>query len=357
LVVVDPWKNFMPELPEPLLRALEEERDTLNERFRQRQRGGQRIDGSAFLAHVEQAIAPLVMQVHACLPERTRGAVVQLYEASLDLFAASQLGPSASSPLVHRTWKELLPHVSPRVLALHPQQAAGCLSNAVVQIAAQTGARAGEWIDLMGRAAPQCGTLSELLDAGKVAAWLAGMVQYRQAALEIAGRLPTKVACALLGLEPNLSAERLAEILIRLKGNVWLKARAAAGQQEDAAIRCVGMPGAFTGFGGLFARPPIVTLQGERLLASDRQSTWELRADAYGAWFRRVNEGPPALRPATSSKEVAIDRRGALRWGTQSLLAPELANPTSIACDGQTTAVTIATSHHVFLYSRLGPLT
>ncbi|HTN75218.1 MAG TPA: hypothetical protein VL096_08225, partial [Pirellulaceae bacterium] len=153
----------MTELAAAFVRALDEDRDLLNLRYLQRQRSGQRIDPTAFLWHVEQALAPLVARVEACLPERTRGALVALYEVSLDLFAASQLGPDARLPAVQRLWREVLPHVVPRVLALYPQQVAGCLSNAVVQIGSQRGARPDDWLTTMAQLAPHCASLGELL--------------------------------------------------------------------------------------------------------------------------------------------------------------------------------------------------
>ncbi|HTN76622.1 MAG TPA: hypothetical protein VL096_15285, partial [Pirellulaceae bacterium] len=132
----------------------------------------------------------------------------------------------------------------------------------------------------------------------------------------------------------------------------WLSVSAAQQPATSVTLRCVALAGSFTGFGGLFARPPLVFVQAGRFITTDQQSTWEMLGDAYGVWFCRVGGAASSPPTRTNQADVTIDRQGIIRWGKLSLSAPQLAATTSIACDGQTLAVTIPTSHHVFLYSR-----
>jgi hypothetical protein len=340
------------EFPTAFVRALEEQRDALNARFALRMRGGSRIDGGAFLRHLQQAVAPLVGQVHALLPERTAGALAALYDVSLDLFAASLLGPEAKMPWVGRVWSDLLP-AAPSLIARDAQQVAGCLSNAAFQIAGQRGARPEEWLARMQQVAPHCHSTSELLEAGKVAAWQAGMVQYRAAALAAAEALRPPLAALALGLHAETPPAEISAILARLRQHVWLTASAAAAGKLEAAIASVGTAGAFAGLGGLFQRPPLVSTDGQQLLVTDGHSHWELIADAYGAWLRRETAPAKATKSARAAG-IAVERGGLIRWGEHSLAQPHLAQATSFAACGQTLAVTIPTSHHVFLFSSFG---
>lgn len=341
----------MPELHSALRRVLSDERESLNSRFALRQRSGQKIDAQAFLQHLAERIGPTAASIDAVLPERTRAAVSALYDASLDLFAAAQLGPEAKSPWGELVWSDLLPSVPTRLLAMHTQAVVGCLANAVVQVGSQRGARPDEWLQIMQRVAPRCGTLGELLDAGKVAAWQAGMAQYRRAALEAAARLSAEPACLALSVEP-CNEEAVAALLKRLQRDKWLRASDALQTPSGAKqIRSVATAGAFVGFGGLFHRPPLVWSEEGRLLTSDNGVAWELFADAYGAWFCRIGPHPA---PAAKRCAVSVDQRGTIRWGKLSFEAPHLAQATGVACDGETLAVTTATSHHVFLWSRTG---
>ncbi len=344
----------MTQLSPAFVETLRAEREKLNGKFAHRLRGGHRIDADAFLQHLEQRVAPLVEQVEVVMPERTRGALLALYDASLDLFAASLLGPDAKMPWVQLVWSNVLPAVAAEVLARQPQQVAGCLCNASFQIASQRGTRPEQFVARMQQVAPQCVSLTELLEAGKIAAWQVGMVQFRAAALEAAGALRPSLAGLALGIVEATSADELATLLGRLRENVWMTVEAACGGGSRAAIICTATAGAFTGFGGDFIRPPLVRFDGQRLLASDGRWQWELLADAYGVWLRRIGSAPVKHPKTANEPGIAIDARGIIRWGMLTLAQPHLAHASSFACSGQTLAITIPTSHHVFLYSSTG---
>jgi hypothetical protein len=341
------------ELPAAFVEALAAQRDSLNARFALRLRGGSRIDAETFLRHLEQSVAPLIGQIHAVQPDRSRAVVAALYDVSLDLFAASLLGPDAKMPWVKRVWAELFPAAA-GLLARQPQQVAGSLCNAMFQISTQAGSRPQRWIQRMQQVVPHCTSLGELLEAGQVAAWQAGMVQYRAAALTAAGQLRAPLAALALGLPESTSAAEMTMRLNRLRDHAWLTVEAAGSAEAGQAIECVATVGAFSGFGGVFFRPPLVSSDKNRLLVSDGRSQWELLADAYGAWFRRAGGAPAKRSKAPTHDNVSVDRHGTIRWGEQSLALAQLANPSSFAVSGPTLALTIPTSHHVFLFSNMG---
>ena len=342
----------MTELSPVVIELLEAERETLNARFALRQRGGGRIDPAAFLEHLQRCVAPLVERVQAYRPERARGTLVALYDASLDLCAASLLGREAKMPWVQKVWTDVLP-AAVELLARDAQQVAGSLSNAIFQVASQRGTRPEVWLKRMRDVVSQCQSTGELLDAGKVAAWQAGMVQIRGAALTIASQLRPQLASAALGRADALSADELTVLIGRLREQPWLTVEAAR-RASTLGIAAAATVGAFTGFGGEFSRPPLVFGDGERLLVTDGQSQWELLADAYGAWLRRSGGAIEKHPQPQNNRDFAIDNRGTIRCGPQTLAEPQLANATSFVGHTQTLAVTIATSHHVFLYSAIG---
>lgn len=334
----------------PFVAALQEDREALNTRFALRLRGGAKIDGGALLEHLARAVSPLVEQVHSSLPERTRSVVTALYDVSLDLFTASLLGPEAKMSWVQRVWLELLPATT-KLLAREPHQVAGSLCNAAYQIASQPGARPQPWIEHMQRIAAHCESASELLEAGKIAAWQAGMVQFRAAALSAAEQLRTPLASVALGIDESMSAGDLAKRINQLKTDVWLRADHVENNSTTAAIESVASVGAFIGFGGLFLRPPTVESVDNRLFVSDGRWQWELLADAYGAWFRKQGAAANTKTKPTTKNNIAIDRQGTIRWDKHTLKVPHLAHASSFAAGDQTLAVTIPTSHHVFLFS------
>jgi len=343
----------MTKLSPVFIEALDAEREALNARFAQSVRSGVAIDREAFLGHLRDAVAPLVQQVQAVAPERARGVVVPLFDVSLDLFSAALLGPEAKSCWVERVCHEVLPAAT-RLLARDPRQVTGCLCNAAVQIAGQRGTRPQHWIERMPQVAPACHSLQELLQAGAGAAWQAGMVQYRRAALTAVGTLRTPLAAIALGLPESTSPQDLTGIVERLTGQKWLTVAAAAQPPARRTLAPVATAGEFSGYGGVMHRPPLVRAEGSRLLVSDGRSQWEMLADAYGVWFRKTAESPPKQPSPGGGPVASVDRQGVIRWQRLSLSQPHLVGLTSQAVSDQTLAVTTATSHHVFLYSILG---
>jgi hypothetical protein len=324
-------------------------RESLNERFAARLRGGARIDVAAFFTHLRETVEPLLQAVHAHFAERSPAVLTALYDASLDLFAASLLGPETKLPAMLRVWTDLLPNAV-GLLAREPVSLVGCLCNALYQVAQQRGTQIDLWLKRMRMLLPLCSSLAEVVDAGSVTAWQAGMPQYRVPALETSARMKPKIASIALGLAEDTA---LSAIIESLTQNRWFRIPSAGEASSSTGLLPVGQAGAFIGFGGLFSHTPKVRCSGERLIVSvDDRIHWQMIGDAYGVWFRRIEESK--IKPAPLPKDISVDAQGALRWGRTTCKAPYLAESNSIACDGETLAVTIPTSHHVFLFAQTG---
>lgn len=333
--------------------ALDEERENLNSRFALRRHNGARIDGEALLRHLHECVEPLIRGVHGVAPERSRAAVIALFDVSLDLFAASLLGDEARSPCVRRVWKDVLPTM-PRLVAREPQDVAACLSNAVYNVSRHPGGRDETWIARMALAGPRCVALSELLECGKVAAWQAGMTQHRPEGLAAARRLSTRQAAVTLSLPEDAAAERVQAAIDRMGRDPWLTAESAFAPADGThVVSVVAKAGAFRGFGGLFQSPPTASLREGILVVEDGESEWRLMADACGTCFQRIGDARGGSKKGRSvADHPALDVEGSIFWDGAGGRFRELANATSQASDGTTLAVTIATSHHVFLLAR-----
>jgi hypothetical protein len=342
------------ELHPAFVLALQKQRDGLNTRFHLRRQVGARIDGADLLQHLRDVVEPILREVHAVAPDRVAPAVTGLYETSLDLLGASLLGAEPKSPFVNRVWREVLPQM-PRLIAHHARDVAGRLSNAVQHVAGQPGARPDEWLARMGRVAHECGSVSHLLDCGRAAAWLSGLVQYRSAGLAALHTLPPGLACRVAGVPLDTSAGAWARACTRLSEDPWLTVKTALAEDRPMfAIELVARAGAFRGFGGPFRRPPTIAAEGGQFLVEDGESEWGLLADAYGVFFHRTGDARRTERRPRPVESAAIDPAGRVRWNGAEAVFPFLASATSTACNGKTVAVTIPTSHHVFLLARPG---
>jgi hypothetical protein len=337
-------------------RALDELRDAINERVRRRLKGGESIDGNGLLAHVRDRIGPIFAEVAREYPERARGTVLPLVDVSLDLFAASLLGPTATHSTLDQLWRQVLT-ACPRLLAFSPLRVAASLSNVAQRVATQSGVRPEQWLALMRNAAAQSESVNELLSAAAVAAWRSGMAQYRASALDLALTLRPQVAAAALGTNERLTRETLSELVASLRDDVWrpINHDEAAGMNLDfsASFEASGevdvqgetriprpvIAGDFLGFGGPFQQPPRLRQWDGRIYVTDGVGYWWVHADVYGVFFQRVAPIPDRLDSRSPQAP------------------PEWANASSHVRTGRTLAVTLPTSYHVFLVPLQGAKT
>jgi hypothetical protein len=259
------------------------------------------------------------------------------------------LGPEARETAIADAWRTLLPLI-PRLLAREPRRIAASVSNAAHQIGNCAGARPHDWILAMSAIGPQCEDAATFLESGKVAAWLAGRPQYRQAALKILRSLPLSISTSLLRLDSQADRISLEKTIDVMAENRWLSAADAAAGLDLTRIRVVCRAGDFRGFAGTFLRPPIVATQDSQLLVTDGEIVWTLIADAYGNALHRTPFS--GFAPENSVAPLKFSAGGELIWDTVTTTLPDLAKWSSAAFDGQTLAVTLPTSHHIFLVAR-----
>lgn len=333
----------------PMADALKRHRESFNTRFAMALRGGARIDIAAFQLHLATTVDSIVRQVANQFAEKVDATTQTLFDLSLELFSEKLLGPDSSEPAIPDAWRILLPQI-PRLVARDPRRVAASVTNAVHQMGHQSGPRPEEWISHMAGLAPGCDDVNLFLQIGKVVAWIAGCPQYRQDALQITRSLPLEILVSLLGCDERISHRQIVQAIDALVANPWRPLSMAFEEPEAQQIRIVRRAGAFRGFEGPFLRPPTVATVGSQLVASDGHDCWTMYADVYGCVFVRCQNKMP--EPRKMHGPVKLSAKGAVLWDGVSKTLPELADWNSAACDGQTLAVTVPSSHHVFLVAR-----
>src|SRR5438128_1073710 len=73
----------------------------------------------------------------------------------------------------------------------------------------------------------------------------------------------------------------------RLRADRWLTPERAAAPPARRELRIVRAVSGFRGFGGVFLTPPRVSSVDGTLIASDRESSWAIIADALGTSLQR----------------------------------------------------------------------
>lgn len=327
----------------PFAQQLEANRVRFNTKFAEARRQRPRLDPAAFGEVLTTTVTPVVDAVSRVRPERVPAAAEALFDLALALLGQELLGPASRHPHVAAAWSALFPALA-RFIAEAPHTVAGSLTNAIYNLSTTPGARPHEWSALMLALAEVCPDSAQLLQAGQVAAWRAGMAHYRSGALELCRTLPPVIVRAALGLPAD--PRPVADLIESLAADPWLHPTSIPNQQSTIKnLKVVSRVGAFRGFGGLFMQPPMVACAGEHFLVSDGDDAWLLVADAFGATFHRTS----GLPTSNSRSPFTLNKDGTVKANGQKAAFPELVEPTSQAGNSTTLAVTTALSHAVFL--------
>jgi hypothetical protein len=316
--------------------ALRGERELFNEKFAEARRRRPDIDGRGFLEFLRGPAAAVVESAARVDPERARDVAHAAYDAGLTLVGEKLAGPGGRHPVIDDMWLRLLAALG-RFVADDPSRVIGSLSNAVFHLAATQGARPADWIDHLLAVAPDFACTADLLQAGQVAAWRAGLAHLRAGALATADRLDPAIAGRLVG-----DGHDWRDLRDRLARDVWWD----PSSPDQAVPRVTRTVGSFRGFGGLFVEPPRVAAADGRILVTAAGDCWELAADIFGATLHRVD--PAAITRAAKSRDLE-QAGGALRHRGAPLPIPAIGALTSAAAIPGTVAVTGDLTHAVTL--------
>lgn len=330
---------------------LKAEREHLNAHFAEAKRTHPNIDPDAFKALLIETVAPIVSAVEACMPTATRETALTLYDLALDLLAQDLLGPNSRYPFIAQGWQDLLPKLAPKI-ALSPRAVIGSLTNALYNLSQVPNARPQEWVASMLALAHLTSDTAAFLQAGQIAAWRAGLADYRTGALALCSKIPPALARAALGLDASRESPPMETIVQRLSADPWLlPASIENPPHAERRLKIVTRVGAFRGLGGLFRTPPTVATMGDYFVVKDDSTSWLLVADRFGATFHRADGAQPAQVPSP----FKLGKNGAVSCDRYAETFPELADYTSVAANATTLAVTSSLSFAVTLVALADP--
>ena len=326
-----------------MTQVLRSAREDLNARFAAAKRMRPSLDPDAFTEFLCEVVDPLITAVDAVNSDRAADVALCAYDLGLELVGKALVGPRARAPVVGDMWRRVAPAAA-ALIAHDPLRVLASLTNAVHQLAATPGARPEDWIDTMAQLAPRCRDVDQLLAAGQVAAWRAGMSHYRAGALAAADTLPPEIARAALGAPGTSTWPQLRS---RLTASPWYD------PSDDAAPipRVTGRAGAFRGFGGLFVEPPRLGVVGDHVLVRSGGEAWLLVADAFGATFHRATPDEAAAPPVTQTQHVSVTGHTVTVDGVRIDVA-ELGVMRDVIATPTTVALASPLSHAVVLVAR-----
>jgi hypothetical protein len=336
---------------EALAKALERRRTFYNALFAETRSQHADLEPEDMLEHLRLRVTPAFAALPDLSPDAADRALEALYRASLQLLSRRLAGRHALGS-INATWEQLLPRLAP-LLAIAPRRVVALLSNAAFNLDQARSARPAEWLARMLAVAEYCGDMETLVAAGQVAAWRAGLPQFRTEALRLSAELPPAAVSALLGTNGDGIASAESNALIkRLFDN-----RFSYSSAETRSLTALGVLGGFTGFGGQFTTPPKLSLVEGEMIAHDHDTAWQIHADAFGALLHRKQSSPTSNDPAPANPPsagpvlgpFAVEADGQVRHGKLEAHFPEIAGASEFVADAELLAVTLPRSHYVYL--------
>lgn len=243
-----------------------------------------------------------------------------------------------------------------RRLALEaPERLPAELSNAIENL----GSKALAFVAQLGTLAARAPNVEALLLAGAVLAWRLGESRLRKVALAALSSLDPALWLTALG--EDRPAREAATVAAALQLEGWRTPSQPAGDVKEG-YEIVARLGRFSGFGGVFDRPPeLVVTDADDL--GDRhhfhvqvgETIFRVEADCYGASLRPAIPGTlgairPALHPTKAKSKSAsftLTQAGALQRDGSETLIPELAGATSFLGRDRLVVVTLKDSHAI----------
>jgi hypothetical protein len=321
------------------------------------------IDGEAFLAVFSPlagvalgSVSALCRRPGAVEQDAVETAVMGLYQAVLDLAGRGRLREGEGGAQLERLLRSLIVSF-PRALAGDPGRFIRSVDSALRTVAGHAPNSRERWEAALLRLAPLDLDLPALLCGGLVAAWLAGLAQYREAAIAALRTLPPDAVRLTFGIA--IAEDRIGAFAGIMAADPWADPAAAA-TGDRRTTPGITMTGGFTGFGGTFDRPPLLSVAdgtvvcvcGDRCfrLAADRFGTAVLPDPAHDASNLPVNAAATRVRDGrVTLGGMTIDLRPAVPL--DGIAAPQLEGlpVSSAAFDGTTLYLTSHRSYQVFI--------
>ncbi len=312
---------------DPFHNILRAESDYFNNRFKLAQSACPDISAEDFLSHLDVTVRPIINELSSIDYKKSVSVTARLYDFSLELVSKDLAGPSCRIQEINQAWTLLLP-LGYHLTFASPVEYVRIITNAIVTLHRFKSTLPDLWIEKMVSVLPWCKTTSDFMNYGRVAAWYIGLAQYRENALKVWDALPDEGIRELLDIPEQ---NDLDVIYKEFKKNIWFHPGGGkTGRGKSGFIK----QGGFRGYGGLFITLPRVALYNNSIYAGDEENTYAVFCDAFGASCVRVKHELPENQYSVTGNEPVIK---------------DNPNYSSIAFDGSLYAMTLETSHFIYL--------
>lgn len=287
------------------------------------------------------------LQKNPGCPQITFEIFSEYYEVALQLTEKRVL----SSGKIYINFRENFAKIIsliPVYLLLFPKQNMHRLVSALKSIQNEKSTNIVMWISLMSEIALAT-EYSDIFYKGIfVAAWRCGAALYRESALHTLGTLPENITAAIFGVKGKSSTEVAAFLL----ANPLQPADSLVSHPKNKTELVKRFIGDFSGFGGQFITPPVITCENEDVFLTDDRQTFRLHADAYG--YSLTSDEKP-LRNVVSDKPFFKNAgNSAIRSAAAEYFIKELSYNGKMVSTANMAVIGFLNSHKIMLIYEKG---
>ncbi len=322
-----------------LSHIFQQERALFNQLYADVQWRFPQLEGDQFRAFLISAVNPLVASASSSGRTIDRDWVAVIYTAALELVGQKLAGPAAINTWHNHLWN-LFPNLSE--LLLQTPELIAELSNCVHHVVRHPGSRPQHWLNSFSRCAPLCQTPEQVRQVALIAAWSAGLAHYRSSALNLLNQLDQQLCLRLFDLTANHGTTE--KLVKQLQQTPWSRPEPQTQPPAKSLFQC----GAFSGFDGVFTKPPRVGCAADQIFVVSNQDCWQLYADTFGTSLQTAPR-PAGLNLVTCYPEHVTFSDHQLKTPHGDLSLANYGEITSACYCHQTLAFTTSLSHAILL--------
>jgi hypothetical protein len=216
-------------------------------------------------------------------PEKPEDWLFQLFKKLLDFYSALNPGQSSSVLNWEDTAGDLLAAFYP-LISVNPDEGIAPLLNALIQMRRRSQESTLLWVKGMIDCSEKIVTLDDLKRTGFILAWRCGRAEYRFKALEYLKNLDKEKAQIIFKIAGTLTGEEWMNHQEHLRKDPWYH----PGSESSGVI--FREEGLFTGFGGVFCEPPLISVRDGRFMIQSGKRYFILEADCFGTALLETDE-------------------------------------------------------------------
>ncbi|HMV45247.1 MAG TPA: hypothetical protein PK079_05920 [Leptospiraceae bacterium] len=331
-----------------LIEILKENREKLNSLFGIYKLNYPAIEKDILFFYLVFMVEPLFEKNQNLKKETLTSTFLILYEKLLEMIGKNLLGNSGRYPFFENKIILCLEN-SGKWIFEDPENFISSTANAILNIGNITPKGLEKWTSFYLKILKTANSLNEIFLAGKVAAWLSGMAQYRNESLQIMRQIDINLLEILVG-NSNVRHLNREKMIDRLEKDPWLDLENAIKENSGNRKIRVSRISGFTGLGGHFISPPKVEYLEDHFIVNDGVNYYILFLDIFGSFLLRISfEFYNELKKKSFvNKEISISKEGLVQFANHSISYPPLKNYSHSASSQSTICATSPYSYTIY---------